>query len=221
LKKRLAEIRDKEEKLIVGIETGNTTGRLGAVVVGVSGRGDLTLLDLYAYQKHELPSEMTATLELLEGDGDLDSEEVAGINFLVLHQVTSLFQELFDEIDLRPEDIDMIGLKCMEVGKSCFPEDPAVLSEMTGCIVASHFRIELENGEGPTLAIAEPLLRGLVDEMVERFDLDSDAREAVAVALLANEAVHHGYPGGKSKKTGLTVGDDEAGLYGEFYFPTS
>ncbi len=222
LEKRLERIRNKANRLIVGIETGNTIGRLGAVIVEVSGKGDDTLLALHAFRSLEMPSELLATLKALEADNDFDSEEAAGINFLILHQISSLYRELFEGVDIDFKDVDVIGLKCIEMGGRTFPEDPSVLSEMTGSIVASRFMIGLENGEGIPVRVNEPILQGMVGEMVEKFELDAEAREAVAVALLANESIYHersSFGTGVKCKGKRGSKSEKAGLFGEFYFP--
>ncbi len=231
----LKEIREKDNRLIVGIETGNALGDLGAAVVEVSGRGDETLLDVYSFKSLSLPRELVATLEALRRSEDFDSEELAGINFLLLHHINSLFLGLFDDIEIDPENVDLIGLKCLEIGGRLLPEDPSVLSEMTGHVVASRFRIGLENGDGPEIDVNEPILRKMVGDMIEKLGLEKDAGEAVAVALLANEAVYHGLAGsgtgckkkksagkrrtGKETGRSLPIGSEIAGLYGEFFFP--
>ena len=71
-------------------------------------------------------------------------------------------------------------------------------------------------------------------EMVEKYDLDEEVREAVAVALLANESVYHevlpaergedegACEDGKTSHRAVTVrggGEGEPALLGEFYFP--
>lgn len=231
----LKEIREKDNRLIVGIETGNVPGRIGAAVVDVSGRGDETLLDVYSFKSHSLPRELVATIEALGRSGDFDSEELAGINFLLLHHINTLFLDLFDDIEIDPENVDLIGLKCLEIGGRSFPENPSVLSEMTGLVVASHFRIGPESGDGPEIDVNEPILRKMVGEMIDRMGLEKDEGEAVAVALLANEAVWHGstdpVTGAEKKKSAgkgrtgkragkpLLIGGEIAGLYAEFFFP--
>ncbi len=236
MKRSLDELAKKEPRLIVGIETGNTPGRLGAVVVGVIGSGDDTVLDIHGFKSYPLPAEIISTLVALEQGDDFDPEEIAGINFLIHHHLSALYEDVLEEFGIPPDEIDLIGLKCIEVGGRIFPEDPSVLSEMTDCIVASRFSIGIENHTGNQLHVNESLLRKMMGSMMERFDLDVDAREAAAVALLANEALFHenseecvGMPMGSTakarpslravKRTGASVGEEGACLYGEFFFP--
>jgi hypothetical protein len=213
---RLEELRSRGNRLIVGIEAGNSTRSISAAIVEVSGRGDDTIIDIYSFKNIELPGELVAALDALDRVDDFDSEEIAGINFLLIHQINGLFQDLFDDIQLEPGDVDLLGIKCMEIAGKRLPEDPSVISEMTGCIVASRFTIGLENGKGPELVIVEPILRKMVGEIMERLEIDMEASESVAVALMANEAVY---------SDGVAVGNtdsgdrERAGLYGEFYFP--
>ncbi len=219
--KRLEDIRSSESRLIVGVETGNSIGSLGASLVDVSGRGDETVLDIYTFKSRSLPRELTVALGALGSSEDFDLEEIAGINFLLIHQIHSLFQELFEDVPIDPQDVDILGIKCMELGGMKLPLDPSVLSEMTGCVVASSFRIGLENGKGPILDVWEPILQGMVRQMIEKLGIDPEAREAVAVALLANEAVYHESVdlSGKGKSGSITLGSENAGLYGDFFFP--
>ncbi len=222
--------------MIVGIETGNTPGRLGAVVVEVSGNGSDTVLDLYGFRSYPLPAEILATLKILNENKGFDSEEIAGINFLVLHHLSKLYGKVMDEVGAQLGDVDMIGLKCMEVGGEIFPSDPSVLSEMTNRIVASRFSIGVENGSGGFLPVRESILQGMVGDMVKRFGLESEVREAVAVALLANESLFHesseacmvdgeGNPEARRpslravKRTHIQAGGGKAVLCGEFFFP--
>lgn len=225
MQKSLDSIRKKSDRIIVGIETANTSGRLAAAIVEVSGKGDDTVLNLHSFRSLVLPPELQSTLEALESDDGFDAEELASINFLVNYNIRTLFLELAEESGIEPEEVDIIGLKCMEVAGKVFPEDPTALSEMTGCIVASHFRIGLENGDGPGLDVREPILQGMVDSMIEKFGLETETREAVAVALLANESIYHENPdssGGAERTEAVSESgrnEDTAGLFGEFYFP--
>jgi 1,6-anhydro-N-acetylmuramate kinase len=227
LKNRLHALNEKEKRTVIGIETGNTPGRLGAAVVEVSGQGDSTVLFLKGYQSYELPSELVEALKKLEKEGRVDSEERAGINFLVMHHISNLYQELVDENGIELDEVDLIGLKCLEAGSEIFPIDPAVLSEMTGVIVASRFYIGVEGQGGEFLPVNESLLRGMVGDMVERYGLDSEVREAVAVALLANESLYHEHAetcAGKGKRPTVKSvksagGGSDAHLCGEFFFP--
>jgi 1,6-anhydro-N-acetylmuramate kinase len=227
LKNRLKTLNRKAKRTVIGIETGNAPGKLGAAVVEVSGQGDTTVLYLKGYQSYMLPPELAAALRAFEGGGTFDSEEKAGVNFLVLHHISNLYQELLDESGIALDEIDLIGLKCLEVGSEVFPTNPAVFSEMTGVIVASRFYIGVEGGDGEFLPVRESLLKGMVGDMIEKYGLDSEVREAVAVALLANESLFHEHsetcegigtrPTLKSAKT--AGGDSQAHLCGEFFFP--
>jgi hypothetical protein len=232
----LEAIKLKEKRLIVGIETGNVPGRLGATVIEVSGMGDNTVLHLLGFRSLPLPQELIATLKALENDGEFDSEEMAGINFLVLHQISSLFMDLLDDVEIKAEEIDLIGLKGLEIGGILLPEDPSTLSEATGSIVATHFCIGFENSSDAPLPVKESILRSMVADMIDRFGLESEMREAAAVALLANESLFHescepcdarrGAKGSAArsslkarKRTGLAGDKATPCLYGEFFFP--
>lgn len=236
MKGSLEMLAKKEPRLIVGIETGNMPGRLGAVVVGVSGSGDDTVLDIHGFKSYPLPEELVSTLEALAGGDGFDPEEIAGINFLIHHHLSALYEDVIAEFGVPAGEVDLIGLKCIEVGGRTFPADPSVLSEMTGCIVVSRFSIGIENHTGNHLKVNESLLRRMMGSMMERFDLDGEVREAAAVALLANEALFHenseecvethAGPSPKPrtsllavKKTSAAVGEEGACLYGEFFFP--
>ena len=177
--------------MIVGIETGSVPGRIGAVIVEVSGSGADTVLDLHSFQSVELPPDLVAALEAVAGEKKIDSQEQADVNFLILHHLNTLFFDLLVEAEVDSGEVDLIGLKGMEIGGMEFPDDPGALSELTGCVVAACFRIGPERGQGSWLPVKEAILKGMVEAMVEKYDLDEEAREAVAVALLANESVHH------------------------------
>ena len=232
----LSKLAKKEPRLIVGIETGNTPGRLGAVVVGVGGSGDDTVLDIHGFKSYPLPEELVSTLQALGRGNDFDPEEIAGINFLVHHHLSALYEDVLEEVGVPADEVDLIGLKCIEVGGRTFPEDPSVLSEMTDRIVVSRFSIGIVNHDGNQLHVNESLLRRMIGSMMKRFDLDGEAREAAAVALLANEAIFHenseecaGEGEGSDtssrpslravKRTNSSVGEEGACLYGEFFFP--
>jgi 1,6-anhydro-N-acetylmuramate kinase len=233
LEERLELLKKSDARVIVGIETGSMPGRIGAVIVEVSGSGADTVLDLHAFESTELPTELVTALTAADGEKKISAKEQADINFLVVHQLNTLFFELLESLELDPEEVDLIGLKGMEIGEMEFPDDPGVLSEMTGCIVASCFRIGPEKGLGNWLPVKEGILKGMVEAMVEKYDLDEEAREAVAVALLANESVYHealpskcsngrAEGGDRSPRRSLTVqrsSDGEPALHGEFYFP--
>jgi len=236
LRKRLDALKKKEKRLIVGIETGNIPGKLGAALVEVSGSGDDTVLYLRGFTSRSLNQELQAAISALERDERFDSEELAGINFLVLRHLSKLYEEVLENAGVPPGDVDCIGLSCLEVGQLVFPGDPAVFSELTNHVVASRFRIGVENGEGGFLAVEEALLQGIVSEMIDRFGLDEEVREAVTVALLANESIfnddvsvceesaHGKGKGRKSLKAIKRQGASSAAggkpcLCGEFFFP--
>lgn len=236
MKKYLNLLKKKNKRVIVGIETGNTPGRFGGALVEVSGNGDGTVLDLHGFKNYPLPKELVTTLNVMGKGSEFDSEEVAGVNFLILHHLSKLFQAVLDGVGRTSEEVDLIGLKCMEIGGRFFPSDPSILSETTGRVVASRFYIGIEDGTGGLLPVKESILRGLVGEMIDKFGLDSEVREAAAVALLASEALFHedltsvagpGPGGGSSKITSLravqrlnkVAGDERSCLCGEFFFP--
>ncbi len=233
MEKRLELLKKSKARVIVGIETGSVPGRIGAVIVEVSGSGADTVLDLYSFQSVELPPELVAALEAVAGEKEIDTQEQADVNFLTLHHINTLFFELLEEAEVDPGEVDLIGLKGMEIGGMEFPDDPGALSEMTDCIVAACFRIGPEKGRDSWLPVKEAILKGMVEAMVEKYDLDEEAREAVAVALLANESVHHEALTAKCSDEGGSGADTvsrrtitvrqasggEPALHGEFYFP--
>ncbi len=227
LENRLNELRQREQRTVIGIETGNTPGRLGAAVVEVGGKGDKTVLYLKGFLSYELPKELGETIEALGEGSAFDAEEKAGINFLVLHHISNLCQELVEENGIDFNSVDLIGLKCLEAGGEVFPADPSALSEMTGIVIASRFYIGIEDNGGEFLPVRESLLQGMVGDMVERYGLESEVREAVVVALLANESLYHEHfetcrregkrPTVKSAK--IAGRGTAAHLCGEFFFP--
>lgn len=233
MEERLNLLKNSRERVIVGIETGSVPGRIGAVIVEVSGSGADTVLDLHSFQSVELPPELVAALEAVAGEKKIDTQEQADVNFLILHHLNTLFFDLLLEAEVDSGEVDLIGLKGMEIGGMEFPDDPGALSELTGCVVAACFRIGPERGQGSWLPVKEAILKGMVEAMVEKYDLDEEAREAVAVALLANESVHHealtakcsdedGSGADKTPRRTITVqrgSDGEPALHGEFYFP--
>ncbi len=189
MKARLDSIRRKEKRHIVGIETGSTPGKFGAALVEVSGSGDDTVLYLRGFKSANIGHELEATLGALEREERFDSEELAGINFLVLHHLSKLYEEVLANAGMAGEKIDLIGLKCIETGGFTFPENPAIFSEMTEHVVASRFRIAVSDGKGGIIPVEGDLLQGMVGDMIDRFGLDEEVREAVSVALLANESI--------------------------------
>jgi hypothetical protein len=235
LKKRLDALRKKEKRLIVGIETGGNPGKLGAALVEISGNGDRTVLYLRGFTVCPLSAELQAAMSAIERDEKFDSEELAGINFLVLRHLSKLYEDVLKSAGLASDEVDCIGLSCLEAGHLVFPGDPAVFSELTNRVVASNFRIGAENGNGGFLAVEQALLQGIVGDMIDRFGLDEEVREAVSIALLANESIFNAGEslceeniqekgeGVKRLKVGKGSGASGAPgkpcLCGEFFFP--
>jgi 1,6-anhydro-N-acetylmuramate kinase len=233
LEERLELLKKNNARVIVGIETGSVPGRIGAVLAEVSGNGADTVLDLHSFQSVDLSEGLVTALEAIEGKPEIGAREQANINFLILHRLNTLFHDLLEEAGVESDQVDLIGLKGMEVGGMEFPEDPGALSEMTGCAVVSCFRIGPEKGQGSWLPVKEAILKGMVGAMVEKYDLDEEAREAVAVALLANEAVYHKAVSSDCQDADGTGRDPvsrrtvmvksgsggEPALHGEFFFP--
>jgi hypothetical protein len=227
-------IRGLNSKIIVGIETGNIPEHPAAIAAEVKGHGDSTVFKLLYYAKRSFPEDLQKMLEGAAEGNDFDGEEAASINFLVLHHLASLYGELLDEADLKNEDIHLVGLKCMELGGNLFPNDPAVLSGMIDRIVASHFTIDVD-GRRELLPVGELILKELVTEMIDKFELGDEAREAVGVALLANESLYYEKVGMSQKdgvgpeelSPGVNIsrgveggeGDRKTVLNGRFFFP--
>jgi hypothetical protein len=235
VRKRLDPLRKKERRIIMGIETGRSPGELAAAVVEISGNGDDTMLALLGFTTRPMSRELVVALGALERREQFGSEELAGINFLVLHNLTQLYDEALETADAAGEEIDVIGLKCLEAGAYAFPTDPGILSEMTNRVVASRFRIGTDEESGDYLAVRESLLQGIVSGMIDRFSLGDEVREAVTVALLANEAIfsERAYAfdpnntnskkgakgGGSVRRIGVSGSEGAACLCGEFFFP--
>ena len=199
-------------------------GRIGAVIVEVSGSGEDTILDLHSFQSVELPEGLVSALGAIDTEKVIDAREQADLNFLILHNLNSLFFDLLDSAEVSPNEIDLIGLKGMEIGGKEFPDDPGALSELTGCVVATCFRIGPDKGIDSWLPVKEAILKGMVESMVEKYDIDEEVREAVAVALLANESVYHETVSGALEATSRSItvqrgSGNEPALHGEFYFP--
>jgi len=166
-------IRGLNSKIIVGIETGNILEHPAAIAVEVKGHGDSTVFKLLYYAKRSFPEDLQKMLEGVAEGNDFDGEEAAGINFLVLHHLASLYGELLEEL-----------------GGNLFPNDPTVLSGMIDRIVASHFTIDID-GRRELLPVGELILKELVTEMIDKFELGDEAREAIGIALLANESLYY------------------------------
>ncbi len=226
MEKRLEILKNSRARVIVGIETGSVPGRIGAVIVEVSGSGADTILDLHSFQSVDLSHGLISALEAVDSESEIDAQEQADVNFLILHHLNSLYFDLLEAAEVEPGKVDLIGLKGMEIGGIEFPDDPGALSELTGSIVAACFRIGPDKGAGTWLPVKEAILKGMVEEMVEKYDLDEEVREAVAVALLANESIHHETLPAKNsdmdsrRMVKVQRGDaGEPALHGEFYFP--
>lgn len=227
-------IRGFNSKVIVGIETGSIPERLAAVAAEVKGHGDSTVLNLIYYTKRSFPGDLQKMLLNVAGGGEIDAEEKAGINFLVLHNLASLYRELLDEAGLERKEVNLVGLKCMEIAGELFPNDLTAFSGIIDRIVASHFAIDIE-GKGESLPVGETILKELVTEMIDKLELDIDAREAVGVALLANEALYYEKVGASvrgggdsgedssgvniSRGVGMDGGKGKTVLNGKFFFP--
>jgi hypothetical protein len=234
LKTPLDLLRRKEKRHIVGIETGSTPGKFGAALVEVSGNGDETVLYLLGFKSASLGRELEAALEALEKER-FDSEELAGINFLVLHHLSKLYEDVLANAGMAPQKVDLIGLKCIETGGFTFPEDPGVFSELTERVVASRFRIAMSGSKDGVIPVKGELLQGMVGDMIDRFGLDEEVREAVSVALLANESIFNqkvsfctgvepaSKPASRGKERPATKPEVESKkkgyLCGEFFFP--
>ncbi|MFO7915964.1 MAG: hypothetical protein R6U43_09785 [Candidatus Krumholzibacteriales bacterium] len=210
-----------ESLRIAGIEPGNISGKAGAVVAQLEGSGDSTVCDLMYYTCRSMPDELAGMLKSAAGNNSLDAEELAGINFLFLHHLSSLYGQLFEETDLSGEDIDLVGLKCMEVGGKDYPLDPADFSEMIGNIVISRFSIGMGDSDFSTLPLEESIFRTLVAEMIQESDFEDEAYEAIGVALLANESFrNHSWKFEGKRRVDSGSGREKVVFNGEFYLPS-
>lgn len=235
MKRTLDALKKKEKRLIVGMETGSAPGKLGAALIEVSGSGDDTVLYVRGFASSSFAPELASAVESVDRNGAVGSEDLAGINFLILHHLSKLYEAVVENAGVESGSVDLIGLSCIDAGPHSFPLDPAVLSQMTEHAVASHFRIGVSDGKGGFIPVEEALLQGMVGEMIDRFGLDEEVREAVTVALLANESIFNaqaafcGGPAPAKKTAGRTtpraakgktpIDTKKAFLCGEFFFP--
>lgn len=227
-------IRGLDSRVIVGIETGNSLESLTAIAVEVKSHGDNTVFNLLYFTESSFPEDLKEMLRGIKQGKSLSVEEKASVNFLVLHHLASLYGELIDEAGLKGEDVHLVGLKCMEMGGNLFPNNPTVFSGMIGHIVASRFTIDID-GMRNYLPVGETLLKELVSEMIHRFELGDEAREAVGIALLANESLYYEkvdlsdrnridskeISGGVNVSMGMGAGEEKSKtvLNGKFFFP--
>lgn len=234
MRTKIDELRKRDKRIIVGVEGGSSPEALNAAIVEVGGCGDDTLLLLHGFCSRTLPEELGRVIRTIDEAKSMSVEDATSVNFLLLHNVTLLFRELIEKVDrLREKAIDLVGLKDLELGGRIFPLDPSALSEMLGCIVACRFCIGVGEGEKERLPIRDSIFKSMLDDMIDRFGLEDNVREAAAVALLANEALFHEgarelvreVDGSLTKKS-LRTKKKAAGyereapyLYGEFFFP--
>jgi len=233
---RINRIKEKDKRIIIGIEGGDVPETLNAALVEVSGCGNDTVLYLHSFSSYPLPAETRRAIESLDKLSRIKPEEATGVNFLLLHNISLIFQDIIQDSGLDDgKRIDLIGLNDFEIGGTIFPIDPGVLSEMLDCIVACRFCICSEFNELKRLPVRELILKSMLDDMINRFGLEEDVREAAAVALLANEALFHeeikevgggsGVEGERkkairTKKCAVKKGKSRTSyLFGEFYFP--
>ena len=219
--KDLKELYRAESLLIAGIEPGNISGKAGAVVAQLEGSGDSTVCDLIYYTNRPMPGELIRMLESAAEDKALSAEDLAGINFLFLHHLSSLYGQLFEGTDFSRDDIDLVGMKCMEISGKKYPLDPADFSEMIDNIVISHFSIGMGDSESAILPLEESIFRTLVAEMIQESDFEDEAFEAIGVALLANESFRNHdwkFEGKRGADSGR--GKEKVVFKGEFYLPS-
>lgn len=191
LRTRLGKIAEKENRIIVGIEPGDPPDRPGAAIVEISGSGENTILDLHYFHSIPLPGNFLRAIRALADGSEFDGEDVTGVSFLLMHSLSNLFQTLLDLIEADRSDVDLIGLRCLEVNGKILPEDLTAFSEMTGRIVASKFGLVTGENGNDYLPLNDQLFQGMVGDMVEKFGLEDEVRKAVGVALLANESLFY------------------------------
>ena len=236
LKRRLNRLRRKKHRLIVGIAVDESASMLDAAIVSVSGSGDETVLMLKGFASRELPEELSAAIAALGSSDDFEYEDAAGINFLILHNMMKLYEQLLDSSGIASNKVDLISVEDFQVGDFSFPIDPMTLSEMTNRLVSSRFYIGSGDEKSEEMPVSRALLRSMLDHMIDRFGLDTEVRKAAAVALLGNEAifnerasevVNETGAGERKRRRALKTMKKAAGiegegtsyLYGEFHFP--
>jgi len=219
----------QESVRIVGIDSGGISGKSGAIVAQMEGSGDSTVCNLIYYTSLSMTDELKDMLEAVAGGSDLSAGDLAGINFLFLHHLTSLYGQIFEETELEREGIDLVGLKPIQVGEEKLPLNPADFSEMIDNIVISRFSISMGNEDISSVPLEGSIFRTLVAEMIEKFQFEDAAYEALGVALFANESFRNENGRGEGKKGGAG-GNARAGgntaakraevvFNGEFYLP--
>ena len=219
--KDLEEFNGTESLMIAGIEPGNISGKAGAVVARLEGSGDSTVCDLLYYTNRSMPDELIKMIKSAANDSSLSAEDLAGINFLFLHYLSSLYGQIFEEADFIRDDIDLVGLKCMEVGGMKYPLEPVDFSEMIDNMVISHFSISMGDSDISKLPLEESIFRTLVAEMIQESDFEDEAYDAIGVALLANESFrNHNWKSEGKRGVDYGSGREKVVFNGELYFPS-
>lgn len=217
----LEELAGMKSITVAGIETGNMNGAAAAIVAELEGSGESTECNLKYYTNRTMSPELKEMLAAVDRGRDFGVEELAGINFLFLHHISSLYGQIFEETEIKRDEIDLVGLKCMEIGGREFPLNPADLSEMIGNIVVSHFSITMGR-EALSLPLEESILKTLVPEMIEEFEFGEEAHGALGVTLFANESLRNKHPDKSKKQAGnpgtATAGDEPGGREAEIVF---
>jgi anhydro-N-acetylmuramic acid kinase len=163
--RRLEEIREKSEKLIVGLSSGTSADGVDAALVRLSGSGLNTKASVILHDTYPYPLKTRqAVLLAAEGKGEISS--VCQLNYELGEVFSDACAALLEGSGFAPEGVDAVGLNGQTVchlpprGRGNRPgctlqlAEPSVISQRTGALVVYDFRSAdvAAGGQGAPLA---------------------------------------------------------------------
>ena len=150
----LADLQQKNEKLVIGLMSGTSADGVDAVLVRITGHGIETKIQQLAFVSPPYTKEIRDRILKVAGGDFGGAREICLMNFLLTELFTDACFELCEKAGVSPSDIDLIGTHGQTVFHIPQEEDylgrkiratlqigeASVLTEKIGAVTVSDFR---------------------------------------------------------------------------------
>ena len=151
----LADLQQKNEKLVIGLMSGTSADGVDAVLVRITGHGIETKIQQLAFVSPPYTKEIRDRILKVAGGDFGGAREICLMNFLLTELFTDACFELCEKAGVSPSDIDLIGTHGQTVFHIPQEEDylgrkiratlqigeASVLTEKIGAVTVSDFRV--------------------------------------------------------------------------------
>jgi anhydro-N-acetylmuramic acid kinase len=191
--RHLCQIADKQQKLIIGLMSGTSMDGLDIALCRISGTGEITQLELQAFETVDYPDEIFRDLREIVSREQVSLQKICLLNSVLGNYHADLILESLEKWNIEAADIDCIAshgqsIYHLPASRDQFKNQPNAtlqiidgdhIARRTGILTISDFRQKhtAAGGEGAPLA-------ALVDELL--FAHPAEPRILLNIGGIAN-----------------------------------